>query len=312
MNANDRQEVREILAESLERIGSGYGAHLDIRAEAAHLRQLQLAEPEKPAPNPLILASSDGRFQMQVWVKPRRLEAQILEQPEEWRRTGADSEGYPGKWLDCGRGREVWSYNYPSFSYSHITLFLRGASKAMDSQIFVRDFVSDSDRDAYLAKLEAAVAAMPKVEPKPKFVVGQWAMAGGIRRRISSTRWSEAGRYWRYVLSSTGTMHADYPESEMTPCSPVCHVEQLCIGPGDKVRLEGVPVGRDGKPMVQEPCFVCPELDRAGEEGTAGTTDGRFGVRVDFRSQFGSDSVWVYRWNLHLVKRGPSGPGGKP
>jgi len=173
MNANDRQEVREILAESLERIGSGYGAHLDIRAEAAHLRQLQLAEPEKPAPNPLILASSDGRFQMQVWVKPRRLEAQILEQPEEWRRTGADSEGYPGKWLDCGRGREVWSYNYPSFSYkSHITLFLRGAGKAMDSQIFARDFDFDSARDEYLAKLEAAVAAMPKVEPKAKWKVG--------------------------------------------------------------------------------------------------------------------------------------------
>jgi len=297
MNANDRQEVREILAESLERIGSDYYAHPDIRAEAAHLRQLQLAEPEKPAPNPLILASPDGRFQMQVWVKPRRLEAVILEQPEEWLDRNLMNE--------TRDHLDVHSALYPAM-HLH-SLALRGNDTDKDDVVFGRDFVSDAARDAYLAKLEAAVAAMPKVEkkPEPKFVVGQWAMAGGIRRRISSTRWSEAGRYWRYVLSSTGTMHADYPESEMTPCSPVCHVEQLCIGPGDKVQMDEVPVGPDGIPLF---CGI-HAADRGVKVLSVWALD-RFRVEVQFQS--GCATQTCYRWNIAgIVERGPSGPGGK-
>ena len=269
------------------------------------ITQPNLAEPEKPVLGSHILASPDERFRMRVWVKPKRLEAVIDAQPEEWRRTGADSEGYPGKWLDCGRDREVCSYNLPGFSYATITLFLRGIDKAMDSQIFARDFVSDSDRDEYLAKLEATVAAMPKVEkkPEPKFEVGQWAETpSGHKARIQFSSLGVSG--WEYRFSEPGHW---FMQCELKPCSPVCTAEQMSILPGDEVQMDEVPVGEDGKPLRADGL----ECAHAGRQGTIleqHWADGRFLVYLRCEGR----RFHTYRWNLDLIKRGPAGPGGQP
>ena len=181
-------------------------------------------EDEKPAPaSPRILASPDGRFKMQVWVKPNRLEAQILEQPEEWR--GRNVNEVAG-----GIGLEVRSLWFQAFDTN--VIFIRGDMEGQDSVIFSRNFPADSCRDVYLAKVEVAVAAMPRVEPKVEFRVGQW-VEHSFRRpekgRVVSI--SPVGRTLDIEVLG-GEQFCD-SQDEFKPCSPVCTAEQMSILPSD-------------------------------------------------------------------------------
>ena len=143
--------------------------------------------------------------------------------------------------------------------------------------------------------------ATPKVEPKPKFEVGQWV----------EHEWGTRGRV---VDLMDGTrLEIRLPESShlasntvgFKPCSPVCTVEQLSILPGDKVQMDEILVGEDGKPLPQN-------LQCSGREGTVVNVDGRFSLYLDLGYRTGPPcSRKVYRWNLHIIECGPSGPGGQ-
>ena len=291
MNADDRRGVLVMMAESLERMSRDtsppdqklYRAYLD--SEAFRLRAL--AEPEKPA-EPLTLASPDRAFKMQVWVKPNRLEAQILEQPEEWRMRVPVM-------TSLGGNLRVVSASLPCFGDE--TLWIRGGGRSNDSTIFARVFDSDSARDAYLTKVEAAVAAMPRAEPE--FQVGQWVE--------HSFRRPEKGRVVNISLVGRtldievlgGEQFCD-SQDEFKPCPPVCTAEQMSILPGDTVRVDDVPVDAQGLPYDSD--FVV----RTGEI-----------IEVHGRWNVGLQTSWgtkiLSRWNIaSIVERGPNGPGGKP
>lgn len=139
-------------------------------------------------------------------------------------------------------------------------------------------------------------------KPEPKFEVGQWVQTpSGHRCRIQFSSCSACG--WEYRFSEPGHWFAG---AELSPCSPVCTAEQMGVGIGDRVWLDAIPVGPDGIPLF---CGI-HAADRGVKVLSVWALD-RFRVEVQFQS--GCATQTCYRWNIaRIVKRGPSGPGGKP
>ena len=139
-------------------------------------------------------------------------------------------------------------------------------------------------------------------KPEPKFEVGQWAeheryACHGPITRLLNNQTMEIRPVGRSLLTDFA--------SEFKACSPVCTAEQMSILPRDKVRVDEILVGEDGKPLPQN-------LQCSGREGTVVNVDGRFSLYLDLGYRTGPPcSRKVYRWNLHIIERGPSGPGGK-
>ena len=152
-------------------------------------------------------------------------------------------------------------------------------------------------------KVEAAVAAMPRVEPKMKFQVGQWVqdscqvpckgvvVAGPDRKGIFAIKWATG--------SPKGITEKYY--SPLKPCSPVCTAEQMSIGEGDEVQRNEIPVGIDGVPFAPAPNDPI--------RGLVVDTEERFRLRIRWD---GGNEWYDYRWNIaSIIKRGPDGPGGQ-
>ncbi|MBA7561102.1 hypothetical protein ES708_02737 [subsurface metagenome] len=139
----------------------------------------------KPAEGPRVeertLRSPDGAFVMKVWLEdsPPRIEAQIVQQPEGWRKIRPIDPII--RVIEQADGR-FWAKSSALPALNLDGLFLRGYEVGSDNCQMQCDFMLLANRDAYLAKLEATVAAMPRLADQFK-VEDRVVVAGSARHQ---------------------------------------------------------------------------------------------------------------------------------